>query len=62
VLSCKEVTERASEYLDHDLSRWEWLKVGLHIAMYKHCARYLQQLDSTMKIVRSLPAKASSRS
>lgn len=61
MLSCKEVAEKASEYLDRDLGRWERLKVGLHVAMCKHCSRYLRQLELTSKLVRSLPADPPSR-
>lgn len=53
--SCREVVERAGEYLDRDLGRWERLKVRFHIAMCKHCNRYLRQLEVTMRLMRSLP-------
>jgi hypothetical protein len=64
VLSFNEVTERASEYLDREpmgAAEGERLKVGLHIAMCKHCSRYLRQLDRTMKIVRLFPPDPPSR-
>ncbi|MBI1869157.1 MAG: zf-HC2 domain-containing protein [Methylocystis sp.] len=56
MLSCEEVVERASEYLDRDLGRWGRLKVRLHIAMCKHCNRYVLQLGLTTRLVRSRPA------
>jgi hypothetical protein len=42
MLSCREVTERASDYLDRALPLRQRLAVRLHLFMCQHCRRYLR--------------------
>jgi glutaredoxin 3 len=44
MLSCKELSERASDYLDGELSPWTRMEIRLHIFLCEHCRRYLRQL------------------
>ncbi len=56
MLSCRNATERASAYLDGDLGRWERLRLQAHLAICKGCRRYLDQLRTTIAVLRHLPS------
>jgi len=42
MLKCKEVVDHSSDYLNHSMPFGKRLSVWLHIAMCRHCRRYLQ--------------------
>jgi len=52
--SCRQVTARATDYLEHDLSWRERLQFRLHLLMCKACDRYLAQLRLTREAARAL--------
>jgi len=54
-LTCREVTERASEYLDDSLSTLTKVRVGVHLASCIHCCTYVQQIDLVPSALSSLP-------
>jgi anti-sigma factor RsiW len=56
MLSCKDVTRRASAYLDGDLGRWDRLRLLAHLAICKGCRRYLDQLRMTIALLPRLPS------
>jgi anti-sigma factor RsiW len=56
MLSCKDVTRRASAYLDGDLGRWDRLRLLAHLAICKGCRRYLDQLRITVALLPHLPS------
>jgi anti-sigma factor RsiW len=58
VLTCREVTERASEYLDGDLPFGRRLAFRLHLMMCRHCRRYVDQLAGTIALVRAAGRQA----
>lgn len=43
-MSCEDVSRLVSDAKDRPLSMGERLKVGMHLAMCKYCARFEQQL------------------
>lgn len=43
MLTCREVTERASAYVDRELPLRSRLAMRLHLAMCVHCRRYFRQ-------------------
>jgi len=49
MFSCKEITEKASEYLDQELPFFTRLKVRMHLQICVHCKRYMDQLQITIK-------------
>lgn len=57
MLSCREVTELVSDYLEGDLPRRERLRVQVHILMCRYCRRYLSQMRKVVGILRGLPAE-----
>ena len=54
-LTCREVSDRASEYLDDNISILTKVRVGLHLATCTHCRAYVQQIDLVSSALKSLP-------
>ena len=54
-LTCREVTDRASEYLDESNFILTKVRVGLHLASCTHCRAYVQQIDLVSSALSSLP-------
>jgi anti-sigma factor RsiW len=54
-LSCREVTDRASEYLDDRLLSLTKIQVVLHLVSCAHCRAYVKQIDLISAALRSLP-------
>ena len=54
-LTCRDVTDRASEYLDDRLPILTKVRVGLHLASCAHCRAYVKQIDLVSSALRSLP-------
>ena len=55
MLSCKQLTELATDYLEEDLAWRERLGVQLHLWMCSHCRRYLDQMRKVIRLVQRLP-------
>ena len=56
-LTCCDVSDRASEYLDDRLPILTKVRVGLHLASCAHCRTYMKQIDlvSSALRIRSVP-------
>lgn len=54
VLSCREVTQSAGDYLDSDVSWSRRMQIRLHLAMCRHCRRYVEQLAISIKALRGI--------
>ncbi|MGH9158688.1 MAG: zf-HC2 domain-containing protein [Vicinamibacteraceae bacterium] len=54
MLTCKDVTERLTAYLEHDLSWWERMQFLFHLAMCRFCGRYVSQMRTTLAVLRRL--------
>lgn len=48
MLSCKDITEKANEYLDKELSLGEKVKFRMHLFVCVNCRRYISQLRTTI--------------
>ena len=57
MLSCKELTELATAYLEEDLAWRERLRVQMHLWMCKHCRRYMDQMRKVIGLLRRLPTE-----
>jgi len=57
MLSCKQLTELVTEYLEGKLSLGERLKFQMHLGMCKHCRAYLRQMKLTIETLGHLPAE-----
>lgn len=58
MLTCREVTECASDYLDGNLPFGRRLAFRLHLMMCRHCRRYVDQLARTVALVRAAGREA----
>lgn len=54
MLSCREMSERASELSEGRVSWRTRAEAGLHWLMCRHCRRYLGQIRLTMQALRRL--------
>ena len=54
-LTCRELAERASHYLEDKLPFSTKVRVGLHLLCCSHCRAYLQQIDLVSSALKSLP-------
>lgn len=45
MMSCKEVSQLVSESLDHKLTLWQRMQVGMHLLMCGMCARCRKQIS-----------------
>ena len=52
MLTCREVTEMASDYLDGNLGFAQRLQIRFHLGMCRHCSRYVDQLAKTINLLR----------
>ncbi len=55
MLKCKDVAEKSSAYVDHQLSFRGRLGVYLHLAICVHCRRFLRQFKMMILGSRNLP-------
>lgn len=53
--SCKEITEKSSDYLDHNLPWWKRPGYWMHLAVCVHCRRYVEQLKLTIGVIGKSP-------
>lgn len=56
MLTCREVTEMASAYLDRELSWPKKAQFRLHLMMCRHCRQYVDQLAKTVTLLQHPPA------
>lgn len=54
MLSCREVTENASDYLVQELGWWTRLQFEMHLMACRFCRRYVEQLRATIRLMRHL--------
>ena len=55
MLSCREVTELITDYVEGALSLRDRLRFQLHIGMCRHCRAYLRQMKLTANSLGHLP-------
>lgn len=44
MLSCKHITEYATDYLEGRMSFWQRLQFRMHLRMCEHCKRFLHHM------------------
>lgn len=57
MLTCQELTELVTDYLEGRLSVGQRLSFQLHLGMCRHCRAYLQQMRATIATLGELPAE-----
>lgn len=60
MLKCREVSELASRYVDHDLGMMMRAQIRLHLIMCKHCTRYVRQLRQTVALLKEIAPREAS--
>lgn len=58
MLSCKEVTEIVTDYVEGRMSLADRMRFQMHIGMCKHCRAYLRQMKATVAALGKLPDDA----
>ena len=57
MLTCQELTELVTDYLEHRQSPLDRLRFRLHLGMCRHCRAYLEQIRQTIRALGTLPAE-----
>lgn len=55
MLTCKELTELVTDYLEGRLSFGQRLRFQMHVGMCQHCRTYLRQMKMTVRVLGRLP-------
>ena len=55
MLSCKDLVAQSSDFLDGQLSLRERLGVRAHLAMCRHCRRFIRQMKVSQQVLCQLP-------
>jgi len=55
MLTCKQLTELVTEYLEGQMSLADRIRFQLHIGMCRHCRAYLRQMRQTIRTLGKLP-------
>jgi anti-sigma factor RsiW len=55
MLSCKEITELVTDYLEGRLGLADRMRFQMHLGMCKHCRAYLRQMKATIATLGKLP-------
>jgi predicted anti-sigma-YlaC factor YlaD len=56
MLTCQELTELVTDFLEGRLSLWDRIRFGLHIGMCKHCRAYLHDRRLAIEALGKMPA------
>ncbi len=56
MLTCQQVTELVTDYLDGRLSFGERMGFQMHLGLCGHCRAYLRQMKTTVRALGALPA------
>src|SRR3954463_8755717 len=54
-MTCKEITELVTDYLERRLSLRDRLRVRWHLGFCRFCRAYLRQMRTTIRITGRLP-------
>ncbi len=55
MLTCQQITELCTDYLEGRLSFRQRLSFQLHLGMCRHCRVYLAQMKTTIEMLGRLP-------
>ena len=56
MLTCQELTELVTDYLEGRLSLWDRVRFHLHIGMCRHCRAFLRDRWMTFQTLGRMPA------
>lgn len=55
MLTCQQLTEVVTEYLEGRMSFWRRAELQLHLGLCRHCRAYLRQMRATVRTLGKLP-------
>lgn len=55
MLTCQEVTEVVTDYLEGRQTMMQRLRFQMHLGMCRHCRAYLKQMKTTVDTIGRLP-------
>ncbi len=55
MLTCKEITELVTDFLEGRLTPLQRLRFHFHVGMCRHCRAYLRQMKLTVRALSLLP-------
>ena len=58
MLSCQQITELVTDYLEGRLTFAERIRFQLHLGMCRHCRAYLRQMKATVAALGQVPGDA----
>ena len=56
MLTCKEMTELVTDFLEGRLPPGRWLKFQMHVGLCRHCRAYLRQMRLVVRTMSALAA------
>jgi predicted anti-sigma-YlaC factor YlaD len=57
MLSCQEMTELVTDYLEKRLTLRDRIRFRLHLGVCRHCRAYLEQMRTTVRLLGRLPSQ-----
>ena len=54
-MSCQELTELVTDYLERRLSLGQWFRFQVHLGACSDCRAYLRQMKTTIRLTGRLP-------
>ncbi|RMH07011.1 MAG: anti-sigma factor [Nitrospirae bacterium] len=55
MLTCKDLTELVTDYLEGNLSPWQRVRFQIHLGLCFGCRAYLRQMRQTIRTLGKLP-------
>ena len=55
MITCRELTDLVTDYLEGRLSWWQWLNFELHVGLCPACRSFFQQMRETRDAIGRLP-------
>lgn len=55
MLTCQELTEIITDYLERRLTPMQSISFQLHLGMCRHCREYLRQMKMTIRTLGMMP-------
>lgn len=55
MLTCQQLVELVTAYLERELSLWDRVRFQMHIAMCPHCRNYVHQMSTTVDALGHVP-------
>ncbi|MEW6364752.1 MAG: zf-HC2 domain-containing protein [Acidobacteriota bacterium] len=55
MLTCKELTEIITDYIEGRLTLFQRISFQLHLGMCRHCRAYLRQMRLTVRTLGKMP-------